>query len=190
MAKKETPTPIKGTIDITSLHKPLAEKTSDRKVWSIGLGLVWLPYFTATNATGVTSIPHDALGAPLRLAREKDGTPRFSQSGRPVLRVNKELSDQIKMIRENFAYGLMVYADQVQKAMPDAYKAQVAAAQKAGAPIVQKDGNDLRAYVEALADAQAEANGEKTETPAAPVTETPNAVAEAEKLTERELVAA
>lgn len=104
---------------IAALLKPIKTTESDRKVWSIGLNTVWLPFFTATNTTHATSIPHDALGAPLRLAREKDGTPRFSQSGRPVVRVAKELSDEIKKVRENFVFNLMNHAAQVATAMPE-----------------------------------------------------------------------
>ena len=181
-------TSVNDTINFTTLHKPLPDtKNTDRKVWSVSLGSVWLPYFMAQNATGVTSIPHDVLGAPLRLAREKDGTPRFSQSGRPVLRVNKELNDQIKMVRENFAFGLMVHAEQVKAKYPEAYKAQVDAAKAAGAPLVQKDSDDLQAYLELLADAAQKAKGEDAAAPpAAEQAEAPNPVGQPE----RELVPA
>jgi hypothetical protein len=42
---------------IKSLLKPTTGKTSSRKVWSIDLETVWLPYFTACNAMGDSAIP-------------------------------------------------------------------------------------------------------------------------------------
>ena len=51
MAKRmETPNYIKN------LLKPTANKATSRKVWSIDLETVWLPFFTATNAMGDTAI--------------------------------------------------------------------------------------------------------------------------------------
>ena len=43
---------------------------------------------------GDTAIPSEALGAPLRLGYNKDGTVKFSNSGKPVIRVAKELIGQ------------------------------------------------------------------------------------------------
>ena len=126
---------------------PIQGKASDRKVWSIPLHGVWLPFFTATNAMGESNIPAEVLGAPLRLATESDGTPKFSKTGHPVLRVVRELSDQVRIVRENIAFGLLAYAGAVQKANPDAYKAQVEASQKAGEPLVQKDANTVADYL-------------------------------------------
>ena len=165
----ENPTP--GYI--STLLQPMAERGSDRRAWSIPLQGVWLPFFTATNTQGETAIHAEVLGAPLRLVREKDGTPRFSKTGRPVIRVVKELSDQIRIVRENFTYGLLSYADTIQKARPKEYKAQVEASRKAGEPIAQKDAVDLATYLASL----------KAET---------EAVAEVEAITEteKELVAA
>ena len=167
----ENPTP--GYI--SALLQPMPERGSDRRAWSIPLQGVWLPFFNATNTAGETAIAPEVLGAPLRLGREKDGTPRFSKTGRPVMRVVRELSDQIRIVRENFTYGLLSYAESVQKARPKEYKAQVEASTKAGEPIAQKDAVDLADY---LASMKAEA--EK-------VAET-EAVAKTE--TEKELVAA
>ncbi|MFH1140367.1 MAG: hypothetical protein V1724_01560 [Chloroflexota bacterium] len=165
-------------IYIQNLMKPPASTpSSDRKVWSVPLNGVWLPFFTATNVTGASAISADVLGAPLRLAREQDGTPKFSSKGKPVIRVVRELSDQIKMVRENYVAALVQFAATVQKAMPEEYKAQVQAAHEAGAPIMEKDVEDLTAYMEALA---AAANA------AAPTPRTQ----EAEAPKDRELVAA
>ncbi len=147
MAKQATPVYIKNL-----LKPPASQPSSDRRVWSIPLAGVWLPFFVATNTVAETAIAADVLGAPLRLAREQDGTPKFSSKGKPVVRVVKELADQVRLVRENFVAGLMQYAASVQKAMPDEYKAQVEVARKAGTPIVEKDSADLTAYMAALAE--------------------------------------
>ena len=62
---------------IANLLKPVTNKSSSRKVWAIDLETVWVPFFTATNAMGGTSIPHEALGCPLRLAYNKDNSVKF-----------------------------------------------------------------------------------------------------------------
>ena len=143
-------------MEIKSLLKSTPNKGTDRRVWSIPLGGVWLPFFTATNTVGDTAIPAEVLGAPLRLQYNKDGTPKFSQSGRPVIRVVRELSEQIRIVRENFTAGLIAYATQVAQAMPDAYKAQVVAIQGAGHPIREKDAATLADYLEKAQAAAAE----------------------------------
>ena len=156
---------------ISALVKPLPGRGSDRRAWSIPLAGVWLPFFTATNTAGETAIEAEALGAPLRLQYEKDGTPKFSQNGKPVIRIVKELSEQIRLVRENFMAGLLSYAQTVQKAMPDEFKAQVEVAQKAGETITTKDATALTAYFEVLkakaAADQAEAKAEAETKPKA-----------------------
>ena len=128
---------------ITALLAPTGKKTASRKVWSIDLEYVWLPFFTATNVQGDTSIPQEAIGAPLRLAKAKDGSVKFSQSGRPVLKVAGELSSQIRLVRENFTASLVNYAGEVQKDKPDEYAAEVEACHKAGEPIGQAIQTDV-----------------------------------------------
>jgi len=140
---------------ISALVKPLPGRGSDRRAWSIPLAGVWLPFFTATNTAGETAIEAEALGAPLRLQYEKDGTPKFGQNGKPVIRIVKELSDQILLVRDNFMAGLLSYAETVRKAMPDEFKAQVEVAQKAGETITTQDAAALTAYFEGMK-AQAE----------------------------------
>lgn len=162
---------------IVSLLTPRPGKAADRKVWSVELFGVWLPFFTATNAQGVSSIPAEALGAPLRLQKEQDGTPKFSKSGRPILRVVRELSDQVRIVRENFVAGLLSYTDAVRKAMPAEFKAQLEANYKAGEPIAQRDITDLNDYLKAVAEAKAAEAAAKAEAEA-PVAE--GVVAEAE----------
>ncbi len=146
----KTPDSIKG------LFKPQAAKATSRKVWSIDLSTVWIPFYTAANVTGDAKVSPDALGAPLRLAKDKDGVVRFSQNGEPVLRVNKELSDQIRLAKENFEFGLVSFAVSVQKANPDGYREQVAANMKAALPIHQQIVADIDEAI-ALRAAEAEA---------------------------------
>ena len=67
---------------IASLFKPNAKKQSARKVWSIDLETVWLPFFIASNTMGVTQIPHEAIGCPLRLGYNTDGSVKFSNTTR------------------------------------------------------------------------------------------------------------
>ena len=141
---------------IAALLQPQPSKPAGRKVWSIDLETVWLPFFHATNVVKATAIPSEALGAPLRLAYEKDGSVRFSESGRPVIRVAKEISDQVKVVRENFTANLLSFAGKVARTEKDAYKASVTASQTAGAPIVARDNQALQAAIEAKAKVEAE----------------------------------
>lgn len=157
----ETPTYIKG------LLKPNGKQPTGRKVWSVDLETVWLPFFTASNTMGDTALPHEALGAPLRLAYNADSTVKFSKTGRPVIRVVKALSDSVKMVRDNFVAGLLTYANGVALENPEGYKAQAQAQAEAGKPILAKDRealqNALATAVEAeiaKAEAQAQAQAE------------------------------
>ncbi|MDY6912058.1 MAG: hypothetical protein SVM79_06880 [Chloroflexota bacterium] len=128
---------------IKTLLKPNGSKPKGRKVWSVDLETVWLPFFTATNVSGDTQIPNESLGAPLRLAYELDGSVKFSNSGRPVIRVAKELQDNIKLVRENFVAGLTSFTQSVIENQPDEYRTQVETSQQAGIPIVERDRQAL-----------------------------------------------
>ncbi len=139
---------------IKALVTPQAKKAgTSRRVWSIDLETVWLPFFTATNTMGDTAIPHEALGAPLRLGYNKDGTVKFSLAGRPVIRVVKELSDSVQLVRGNFTAGLMAYANGVITENPEAYKAEIAKSYEAGKPITARDNTMLQnAYARMVAE--------------------------------------
>ena len=143
MSNTNTPSYIKA------LLKPTSTKGASRKVWSVDLESVWLPFFTASNVQGDTSIPREALGAPLRLAKNEDGTAKFSKSGRPVLRVAPELGAQIKIVRENFVAGLVAYTGNVIKNKADDYNKEVAACQAAGKPINDQANADIEAALQA-----------------------------------------
>ena len=102
---------------------------------------------------GDTAIPSEALGAPLRLGYNKDGTVKFSNAGKPVIRVAKELSDSVRMVRENFVAGLQAYANGVATENPDGFKAQIAKSVEAGMPIITRDNSSLKdAYAKMVAE--------------------------------------
>jgi len=139
---------------VKALLRPNGSKPKGRRVWSVDLESVWLPFFTATNTMGDTNIAHDALGAPLRLAYDKDGSVKFSpNTGRPVIRVAKELQDSVKLVRENFVAGLLAYAHEAVTENPEGYREQVEANLSAGQPITDKD---RQAHEDALAELIAE----------------------------------
>ena len=144
---------------IKTLVKPNGKGTG-RRVWSIDLETVWLPFFTATNTMGDTAIPHEALGAPLRLAYNPDGSAKFSKAGRPVIRVVKDIGDSVRLVRENFIAGLQSYANTVITENTSAYKEQIKLAKEAGAPIINHDKEMLdEAMAKAIQQALAEAKG-------------------------------
>jgi hypothetical protein len=103
----------------------------------------WLPFFHSTNLEGQTKISLEALGAPLRLGYNPDGSVRFTKSGRPIIRIVKDISDNVRLVRENFVAGLQSYAHEVITANTEAYNKQVAEAVKAGKPIIERDSNEL-----------------------------------------------
>ncbi|MBI4201198.1 MAG: hypothetical protein HY531_02785 [Chloroflexi bacterium] len=159
-------TQVKTPAYIQTLLKQTPKPQAARKVWSVDLENVWVPFFTATNASGATSIPSEDLGAPLRLAKTRDGLVRFSQNGRPTLRVAPALNDQIGSVRENFIATLVGYTGQVIKANAEGYKAEVEKAHKAAAPIVAAMAHDLTEATRAM-DAVAEAEKVVENTPEA-----------------------
>ena len=165
----ETPNYIK------SLLTPNGRKPAGRKAWSIDLETIWIPFFTATNTAGETHIPVDALGCPLRLAYDADGSVRFSKAGRPIMKVAKDLADTIRMVRENFSAGLLGYTEQVVARDKAGYKAQVELAHKAGEPIIAKDRANLEkaiaiAMEAEIAKAEAEARVTEPDKAKVPVT--------------------
>ena len=145
---------------IVTLLKPPPVRATARKVWSIDLEMVWVPFFTATNTVEATAIPHEALGAPLRLSYGKDGEVRFTKTGRPSLKVASELAAQIRIVRENFVASLQSFTGRVVSQDKDAYKAQVEAAQKAAEPILAKIDDELTLAVQAVQAAQEAQTGD------------------------------
>jgi len=139
---------------IKALVTPQVKKANtSRRIWSIDLQDTWLPFFTATNVIGDTAVPADSLGAPLRLAYNKDGSVKFSNSGKPVIRVAKDLSDSVRMVRDNFTAGLQAYANEVATENPDGFKAEIEKSHEAGTPIIARDNAMLKdAYARMVAE--------------------------------------
>jgi hypothetical protein len=133
----ETPSYIKA------LLKPNGKQASGKRVWSIDLETVWLPFFYTTNLSELTAIPLDSLGAPIRLAYTADGSVKFTKSGRPATKVVKDISDSVKMVKENFIANLISFANTVRTENPDGYNTLVRQAQEAGAPIRDRDRQNL-----------------------------------------------
>jgi len=149
---------------IKSLLVPNTKKPQGRKVWSIDLETVWIPFFTATNTVGDTAIPSDALGCSMRLAYDKAGAVRFSQTGRPVVRVAKELSENVRLVRDNFTANLINFAGEVMRDNPDEYKTQLEQSNRAGLPIAQHDSKALSKALEMRAlEAEADKAGSQPE---------------------------
>ena len=134
---------------IKQLLMPNGKSKQGRRVWSIDLETVWLPLLHATNVMGDTAIPAEALGAPIRLGYDKDGAVKFSNSGRPVTKVVKEISQTVTLIRENMVATLQDFTHQVVEGKANEYKASVTTALKAGKPILDKDRLDLNKAVKA-----------------------------------------
>ena len=129
---------------ISALVSPGPGSATAKKSWSIDVETVWVPFFTATNAMKETNITPETLGAPIRLGLQKDGSVRFSTTGRPAMRVAPELSAQIAVVRENFIASLQTYTGDVMDENPDAYSSQVAANQIAGTVLLEHDARLLR----------------------------------------------
>ena len=150
---------------IKNLLLPNSRSPQGRRVWSIDLETVWLPFLTATNTMGDTAIPSDALGSPIRLAYDKDGSVKFSKSGRVVSKVAKPIADSVTLIRQNFVANLQQYSEQVATDRQEDYAKQIEMATIAGKPIIAHDRAELDKAIqlrleEAIREAQAEAQQE------------------------------
>ncbi len=153
---------------IRNLLLPQTKSPQGRKVWSVDLETVWLPFLTATNTMGDTAIPLDALGAPIRLSVDQDGSVRFGKTGRPVTRVAKPIAESVSLIRQNFVATLQQYAQDVAESKQTEYAAQVAMSVKAGQPIIAHDKAELDKAIQlqieqSIAEAQAEASEETSQ---------------------------
>ncbi len=134
---KQTPNYIKN------LLLPNTKSPTGRRVWSIDLESVWLPFLMATNLMGDTAVPADALGSPIRLAYDRDGQVKFSKTGRPVSRVAKPISENVTLIRQNFVATLQQYTEQVAEGNKEGYAKVVTSARIAGEPIIASDKEKL-----------------------------------------------
>ncbi len=148
---------MKHTSFSQSMDRSSAGKPVDRRQWGFGLNSFWVPLMTALNVDGVTAIPEDALGAPIRLRRDKQTNEvRFGSNGRPSLQVVAPVRDQVMQAQANFVVHLLDYTDMVQKGQPSEYAAQVQYAHEAGAPIIATDQADLADAIAKMEQADAE----------------------------------
>lgn len=154
------------TADIKSMLTPTLKKGGDKRAWSIPVATTWVPFFTATNVKGLTSMEPDVLGAPLRLAKDKDGTIKFSKAGRPMTRVHPVLAEHVKVARENYEADLLAFAGNVAREMPGKYKAQVELAQRAAEPITAQMDQDVEDFLAALETPMPSENGASPQVPA------------------------
>ena len=149
---------------ISNLLQPTAKKQNGRKVWSVDLETVWLPFFTASNTMGDTAIPHDALGCPLRLNYAKDGSVKFNANGRPVIKVAKPISEAVQSVKANFIAQLQDYTEAVASERQADYATQVDLAREAGKPVANYDNQQLNlAIQEQMAEAMRQAELTKAE---------------------------
>jgi len=78
------------------------------------------------------------------------------KSGKPIIRVAKELAESVRLVRENFVANLQNYAGTVRKASPEAYADEVRLNTEAGRPIIVADRAALdKAMAEAMKDREA-----------------------------------
>ena len=158
-------------IRFKTMLTPTLKKGGDKRAWSIPVATTWVPFFTATNVKGTTTIEPDVLGAPLRLARDKDGSIMFDKAGRPRTKVHPVLAEQVKVARENYEAGLQAYAGNVAREMPTKYKAMVELIQRAAEPVttqMDQDVTDFLAKRAAEQAAQVPTPSENGATPHAP----------------------
>ncbi len=133
---------------IRSLVRPsVSGNKNGRKVWSIDLETFWVPFFTATTTSGAKVVSSEALGAPLRLVKDTDGAVKFSKSGKPVIKVVKEIADGVKLVRENMVANGLAYIQDVRQTNPEGYKATTEAAQEAGSPIIERQNKDMETAI-------------------------------------------
>jgi hypothetical protein len=143
--------------DIKVMLTPTLKKGGDKRAWSIPVTTTWVPFFTATNVKGLTTIEPDVLGAPLRLAKNEDGSIKFTKAGRPMTKVHPILAEQVKVARENYEADLLAFAGNVAREMPGKYKAQVELAQRAAEPVTAQMDQDVDDFLAKLAAEQAAA---------------------------------
>lgn len=140
---------------IVSLLSPRPLKSqSTRRVWGLSLQDTVIPFLTASNVAGHTSIERDALGAPIRLAFDKAGEVRFSKAGQPVTRVAKPVTNAINLMRDNLVANMHAFTASVINDNADDYRAEVDACVKASEPVIKHEGEKLSIAYQRLSEAQ------------------------------------
>lgn len=149
---------------LETLLAPQPNSERQRRVWSIGLNTVWVPYLTAMKLKGkLPEMPLDAIGYPLRLSYSKDGSVRFSKKGEPVFQVARPITAQIRDFRLNMEASLLEAARSVRESDPEGYADLVASAREHGQPIQTRDIDNITL---AVAQVKSEMNGAAVKEPA------------------------
>lgn len=132
---------------IIEMVKQSEKKQSERKVWSIPLESVLIPFMVATNAHGITKIDREAIGSPVRLARNTDdGTPKISKGGKLITQVAKPIRDHVSAMRQNYIASIVSATNELANDKPTEYEAELKASIKAGATILKRDNSDIRKF--------------------------------------------
>ena len=153
--------------DAQAMIRP-THKAADKRAWSIPVATTWVPFFTAMNTRGYTAIEPDVLGAPVRLARDKDGSIQFDKTGRPRTKVHPVLAEHVKVARGNYEADLLAYAGNTAREMPGKYKAQVELAQRAAQPVTAQMDQDVDDFLASQAALDAPTPSENGTTPHEP----------------------
>ncbi len=150
-------------LTIKALVTPLPTKDQiTRRVKSLDVAML-VSFAVAQNVEGNTTIPLEAIGAPYRLRTNKAGEVAFSASGRPSVRVAKELVAFGTMIHNNIVSAIVSDTARVFTEKEAEVNTMIAAAQKAGAPIINADNVKLTAAIAARAKAEAAAEAAKND---------------------------
>ena len=116
-------------------------KAISRRAWGVDVETFWVPVFTAAKVMGhIQDLPDESLGAPIRLAHNKDGAVKFSETtGLPVFKVDPKITDMVNRARENYiAVNLRVVGTVAEERKTD-FKRQVERQQTAGRPFIEAD---------------------------------------------------
>jgi hypothetical protein len=138
-------------------------KAISRKAWGLDVETFWVPVFTAAKVMGYAQdLPDESLGAPIRLAYDKDGSVKFSQTtGLPTFKVDPRVTEKVKLAMENYSSANLQHVGVVAQERKTAYQAQVKRQQDAGRPFIEADDaaqvEAVRLMHEAAAAALAEA---------------------------------
>ena len=137
-----------------SLVRPIARKPLTRRVKSLDVEML-VEFGICTNVEGLTNLPLEALGCPYRLATNKDGSVRFTQSGNVSVRVAKEIVSFGTMMHQNIVAGIQADIQRVHLEKKEAVEAMTAVCVKAGEPIKEADERKLAEALKRRAEEEA-----------------------------------
>jgi len=168
------------TVEMFKSNK--VQTAKEKQVWSLPLNSVVIPAMIAGNVKGVTAISRESLGAPMRLSVDKTTKePRFNKKGELVIKIDKEITDAVKAMRENFIAQLKADTETIAAENPDAFKSEVLACAEAGKPIIENETirgqlaiekRNKALIAEAIAHAETETTSDATPAASMPVLET------------------